>query len=148
MKVLYADTSAVVGAYLSDEAEHVALKELLFSRVHSVLTSELTRVEFASAATAAMRLGRISDHLGLLRQFDHDTATGGHFGVIPLAPHRILPAARRLVLENHPLRTLDAIHLAVALYEVSALTGGEPAVMVTRDRRQADVAKANGLSVL
>lgn len=148
MKVLYADTSAMVGAYLSDETEHVALKELLFSQEYSVLTSELTRVEFASAVTAAKRLARISDHLGLLRQFDHDTAPDGHFGVIPLAPHRILPAARRLVQENHPLRTLDAIHLAVALYEVSALTGGEPAVMVTRDQRQADAAKANGLSVL
>jgi hypothetical protein len=60
----------------------------LFSRTHIVLTSEL----------------------------DHDTAAGNLLGVIPLAPHRVFPAARRLVTENHPLRTLDAIHLAVALY--------------------------------
>jgi predicted nucleic acid-binding protein len=84
----------------------------------------------------------------LLYRFDQDSAPGNRFGLIPLAPHRTFPAARRLVTENHPLRTLDAIHLAVALNEAAALTGGGPVTMVTRDQRQADAAKANGLSVL
>jgi len=53
VKVLYADTSAVVGAYLADEVEHAHLKDLLLSQNYIVLTSELTRVELASAVTAA-----------------------------------------------------------------------------------------------
>jgi hypothetical protein len=83
----------------------------------------------------------------LLYQFDHDTAAGNFLGVIPLAPHRVFPAARRLVTGNHPLRTLGAIHLAVALYEAPMLTGGASVTTVTRHQRQADAAKANGLDV-
>ncbi|MEV5299567.1 type II toxin-antitoxin system VapC family toxin [Amycolatopsis methanolica] len=146
MTALYADTSAVVGAFLADEPGHADLRELLLSGRHRVLTSELTRVEFASAMTAAKRTGRIPDGRQFLNQFDEDARTG-LLGVIPLVASRILPAARRLVMDNHPLRTLDAIHLAVALNDTAALTDGEPIVMVTRDQRQADVAKAHGLEV-
>lgn len=143
---VYADTSAVVAAYLADEPGHGELRELLLSGRCRVLTSELTRVEFASAMTAAKRAGRIPDGRRFLDQFDEDVRSG-LLGMIPLVPPRILPAARRLVTENHPLRTLDAIHLAVALHDTVGLTGGEPVVMITRDQRQADAAKAHGLEV-
>lgn len=147
MKAFYADTSAVVGAYLDDEPGHVELKALLFDSRNLVLTSELTRIEFASALTAAKRIGRIPDARELLYQFDKDVLAGEAPGIIPLEPARIFPAARRLVTENYPLRTLDAIHLAVAMHETAAFTGGEPVTMVTRDQRQADAAKANGFEV-
>jgi predicted nucleic acid-binding protein len=143
---LYADTSAVVGAYLTDEPDHASLRELLFDGGNLVLTSELTRVEFASAITAAKRVGRIPDAREFLYQFDADTRTD--LGVIPLVPHRIFAAARRLVTDNYPLRTLDAVHLAVAMHDTAELTGGEPVTVVTRDQRQAEAAKANGLAVL
>jgi hypothetical protein len=55
--------------------------------------------------------------------------------------------ARKLVLD-HPLRTLDAIHLATALIEATAFAGGDEVAMVTRDQRQATAAKACGLRVL
>jgi predicted nucleic acid-binding protein len=143
--VLYADTSAVVGAYLTDEADHVELRKLLIEGGHLVLTSELTRLEFASAVTAAKRTGRIPDAGEFLHQFDQDSRTV--LGVIPLAPPRIFAAARRLVTDNYPLRTLDAIHLAVAMHDTAELAGGEPITFVTRDDRQADAAKANGFEV-
>ncbi len=144
--VFYADTSAVVGAYLSDEPDHVQLRNLLIDGGHLVLTSELTRLECASAFTAAKRTGRIPDAREFLTQFDRDTRTV--LGVIPLAPQRIFPAARRLVTENYPVRTLDAIHIAVAMHDTAELTGGEPVTFVTRDERQAEAAKANGFEVL
>ncbi|MEV7092154.1 type II toxin-antitoxin system VapC family toxin [Amycolatopsis sp. NPDC051045] len=144
--VFYADTSAVVGAYLSDEADHAELRELLIDSGHLVLTSELTRLEFASAMTAAKRDGRIPDAREFLAQFDEDTRTV--LGVIPLEPSRIFPAARRLVTDNYPVRTLDAIHIAVAMHDTAELTGGEPVTFVTRDERQAEAAKANGFKVL
>ncbi|NYI89608.1 hypothetical protein HNR02_002931 [Amycolatopsis endophytica] len=146
MTVVYADTSAIVTAYLADEPGHAELRELLLSGRCRVLTSELARVEFASAMTTAKRAGRIPDGRQFLNQFDVD-ARSELLGVIPLVPSRILPAARRLVTENHPLRTLDAIHLAVALNDTVPLTRGEPVVMVTRDQRQAEAAKAHGLEV-
>ncbi|WP_410632125.1 type II toxin-antitoxin system VapC family toxin [Amycolatopsis sp. cmx-4-83] len=144
--VLYADTSAVVGAYLAGEADHAGLRKLLIDDGHLVLTSELTRLEFASAMTAAKRTGRIPDAREFLDQFDEDARTV--LGVIPLEPRRIFAAARRLVTENYPVRTLDAIHIAVAMHDTAELTGGEPVTFVTRDERQADAAKANGFEVL
>ncbi|WP_410620639.1 type II toxin-antitoxin system VapC family toxin [Amycolatopsis sp. cmx-8-4] len=145
MTVLYADTSAVAGAYLTDETDHVELRKLLIDGGHLVLTSELTRLEFASAVTAAQRTGRIPDAKEFLHQFDQDSRTV--LGVIPLAPPRIIAAARRLVLD-YPLRTLAAIHIAVAMHDTAELTGGAPVTFVTRDDRQAEAARANGLEVL
>ena len=146
VSVLYADTSAVVGAYLTDEPGHAELRQLLIDSDHRVVTSELTRLEFASAVTAAKRSGRIPDAREFLAQFDRDSQTV--LGVIPLAPPRILAAARRLVMDNYPVRTLDAIHIAVAMHDTAELTGGAPVTFVTRDQRQADAAKANGFEVL
>jgi predicted nucleic acid-binding protein len=144
--VFYADTSAVVGAYLTDEADHVELRKLLIDGGHLVFTSELTRLEFASAMIAAKRTGRIPDARDFLHQFDEDARTV--LGVIPLEPPRIFAAARRLVTENYPVRTLDAIHLAVAMHDTAELTGGEPVTFVTRNQRQAEAAEANGFEVL
>ncbi|UOX88614.1 type II toxin-antitoxin system VapC family toxin [Amycolatopsis sp. FBCC-B4732] len=146
MTVFYADTSAVVGAYLTDEPDHAELRKLLIDGDHRVLTSELTRLEFASAITAAKRTGRIPDARRFLDQFDEDARTV--LGIIPLEPPRIFAAARRLVTENYPVRTLDAIHIAVAMHDTAELTGGEPVTFVTRAERQADAAKANGFEVL
>ncbi|MEU0795210.1 type II toxin-antitoxin system VapC family toxin [Amycolatopsis sp. NPDC005961] len=146
MTVLYADTSAVVGAYLVDEPDHAELRKLLIEGDHVVLTSELTRLEFASAVTAAKRTGRIPDAREFLAQFDEDTRSV--FGVIPLSPPRIFAAARRLVTDKYPVRTLDAIHIAVAMHDTAELTGGEPVAFVTRDQRQGEAAKASGFEVL
>lgn len=61
---------------------------------------------------------------------------------------RVIPAAKRLVTENYPVRILDAIHIAVARHSTAALTAVEPVTFVTRDERQAEAAKANGSEVL
>lgn len=63
-----------------------------------------------------------------------------------MRPRRTLDTARRLVLTQR-LRTLDAIHLAVALEEGRALAGDDPFVFVTRDGYQAAAAAALGLTV-
>ncbi|MCG3750866.1 type II toxin-antitoxin system VapC family toxin [Amycolatopsis sp. Poz14] len=144
--VYYADTSAVVRVFFADEPEHAELRDLLASGRNRVLTSELTRVEFASAMAAAKRSGRIPDAREFLDQFDA-MSRSSTLGVIPFRPARVFPAAQRLVVENYSLRTLDALHLAVVMRETADLTGGEPVTVVTCDARQADAAKANGLLV-
>ncbi len=57
---------------------------------------------------------------------------------------RVFPLAYRLLTE-HDLRTLDALHLAVASTSATALAGADSVVLVTRDDRQAAAAAAMGL---
>jgi hypothetical protein len=61
-----------------------------------------------------------------------------------LDPEGVFPLAHRLLTE-HDLRTLDALHLAVASTSAAALAGGYSLVLVTRDDRQAAAAAAMGL---
>jgi predicted nucleic acid-binding protein len=147
VSVLYADTSAVVRAFLPDEPEHEQMIDLVLDNDELVLTSELTRVEFASAMATAWNNGRIRDASKALARFDEEVRGAGSLSLVPLVPRVIMPAAYRLVSDHHSLRTLDAIHLAVALHGTSGVADGEPVVMVTRDQRQADAAKAHGLEV-
>lgn len=144
--LLYADTSAVVRAHMPDEPDHEELASLLFASDNRVITSELTRIEFASAMASARNAGRIRHARPALARFDADARTG-LLTLVPLVPQVIMSAAYRLAADNHTLRTLDAIHLAVALHDTHGLTGGVPVAMVTRDQRQADAAKAHGLEV-
>ncbi|WP_372663918.1 type II toxin-antitoxin system VapC family toxin [Amycolatopsis kentuckyensis] len=146
--VLYVDTSALVTAYLADEPEHGRFRKLLLEGDSPVVSSDFTRIEFAGAMTAAKRTGRIPDPVAMLAHFDYLSSPDGELVLIPFDPSRVIPAARRLVTENYPVRTLDAIHIAVAMHSTAELTGGEPVTFVTRDERQADAAKANGFEVL
>ena len=146
MSLLYADTSAVVRSYLPDEPDHDELATLLFDSEHRVITSELTRVEFASALAKARNAGRIRCSRPALARFDAD-ARSGALTLVPLVPQIVLPAAYRIAADNHSLRTLDAIHLAVAMHDAHGLTGGEPVTFITRDQRQAEAGEAHGLEV-
>jgi hypothetical protein len=58
----------------------------------------------------------------------------------------IVPLAHRLVLD-HRLRTLDALHLAVAIEECPVLAHGDDVSFVTRDEEQATAARALGFHV-
>jgi uncharacterized protein len=147
MPLLYADTSAVVGAYFPDEADHKTLNRLLVAGDDPVVTSELTRLEFATAVAAAHRGKRITDPEAMLADFEADCAEDGPFTLLNLDSTKMLPLARRLVTD-YPLRSLDALHLATAIIRSPALAGGEVVAMVTRDQRQAAAAKACGLLVL
>ncbi len=141
-RILYADTSALARVYLADEPDSDDLRELLLESGEAVLTSELARVELARAAQGAERAGRIEDASALLAEADADIATS--IALVDLDPSRVLPSARNLVL-SHPLGTLDAIHIAVALEESRRST--DPILFVTRDRDQAAAASAVGLAL-
>ncbi len=145
MSLIYADSSALVTAYFPDEPAHEALRSLLLEGSEPVVTSELARLELASATRAAAAGGRLPRWRELLARFDVDFAEGGAIGPIGLRADLILPAAYRLVVE-HRLRTLDAIHLAVCIEECPAFAGDDEIVFVTRDSEQAAVARALGLA--
>jgi hypothetical protein len=88
--------------------------------------------------TWRIRIGNSCD------RFDADCQ--GPLTVLALDTARTLPLARQLV-RSHPLRTLDAIHLAVALTDATERAAGDPVALITRDPAQADVAGAVGLVV-
>lgn len=144
--MLYADTSALARAYFRDEPDHELLRALLFEGGGRVVTSELARLELASAVQSAFRAGRLSSTSRLPARIEADLREGGLVMPIRLRPRVVLPSAHMLLVE-HRLRTLDAIHLAVALGEAPALADGEEVVFVTRDTGQAAAARACGLSV-
>jgi len=135
---VYVDTSALARAYFGDEPEHHRLYARLFESRESVVTASLAVVELARAVNAKRRSGRpvdldaIADHCWL------------NVSTLALEETRHLPAARDLVL-RHPLGTLDAVHVAVAL-EVQAEVG-PPLTFLTRDPAQARAAAAEGLAV-
>ncbi len=143
VSVRYADTSALVRCYLVDEGEHERLRGLLLEGRDPVVTSEITRVELASAVSGAARCGRLRRPDWLLARVDADCGPEGPIALLALDAGTVLPRARQLVLD-HSVRTLDAIHLAVAATTVTELAAGEPLEFVTCDQRQAQVADALG----
>lgn len=145
MTLLYADTSAIVRAYFADEQEHSALRAMLLEGRHPVVTSEVARLELASAVRAASRMGRLTAWEGLLARIEEDCSGEGPITLLALRPTVVLDTARHLLLE-HRLRTLDALHLAVAVRECPGLADDGRVLFVTRDARQGAAAAAIGLA--
>lgn len=144
--ILYADSSALIRAYFEDEPDHEALRLMLLEDRQLVISSALARVELASAVRSGARAGRIHDEDVLQKQILADCGEGGPVVLVELRGAAMLPVAYELV-RNHKLRTLDAIHLAVALEEAPAFAGSEEVVLVTRDADQAAAARSLGLDV-
>jgi len=146
VSLLYADTSALLRAYFADEPDHALLRAALLEGDEPVVTSELTRVELASAIRGAAAAGRLPRWRELLDRIDADCGEDGPIDLLALRPHVVLPTAHRLVLDQR-LRTLDAIHLAVAVEECPELADGEGVAFVTRDSDQRIAATEVGLTV-
>jgi uncharacterized protein len=146
MSVYFADSSALTGSYLLDEGED--LRALLRSGENAVMASQLAHVEVASGLTAARRSGWLDDAqlAGFLKEYLVDVGDGRRVELLPLDPQAVLPHARQIVLD-HPIRTLDALHLAVADTLGRELAGEDGLIFVTRDARQRAVAEALGMGV-
>jgi uncharacterized protein len=99
-----------------------------------------------SAVAAAARAARLRRPRVLLDRFDADCRDNGPVTLLELDTGTAFPLARRLVRE-HPLRALDAIHLAVALTDAVELAAGEPVSLVTCDKAQATAADSLGLAL-
>jgi uncharacterized protein len=121
------------------------LKARLLEGDEAVVSSELTRLEFASAVSAAARTGRLRNSRLFLDRFDADCGKDGPIALLRLDPETAFPLAYRL-LTQHDLRTLDAVHLAVASTSATALAAADSVVLITRDERQAAAAAAMGLA--
>lgn len=147
MSVYFADSSALARLYLDTEPDAQALNALLTRPEATVMASELVNIEIPKALATALRHGRI-DRAGFLARFDdYENAAGaeGRLLLIGLDPATVVPRARELVLD-HDIRTLDALHVAVAETAGRALAEDEDLVFVTRDAQQRAVAEALGMA--
>src|SRR5881628_1871390 len=138
---IYIDASALAKLYVP-EPESEVLDKFFRNRTDLVI-SELTLTEVISAVGRRRREGVISARqAGRLRDALFADANSGSFRRIDLAPavHRL---AEHILFstESIPLRTLDALHIALALL-------GEAKRLVTFDARMADAAALHGLSIV
>ena len=145
--VYFADSSALVRAYLEDEPGHRLYADLLYAS-GVMITSALATVEVPRALIVAHRARRIPQPAleVLLDRLRTEIAECELIHVIPLDPEPTLARAVELV-GQHSLGTLDAIHLAVADREGRALAGDDELVFVTADVVQGQAAAALGMTV-
>lgn len=136
----YFDTSALVKRYV-DEAGRPEVLQLL--RRYRCVTSAVLAVELRGALRRRVSEGTIeaTQVPKILKRVAVDRA---YWTLVEVASN-VLAAAEALIAA-HPLRTLDAIHVASAqLFAARMMT---PAMMfVSADARQTDVAAAVGMTI-
>ncbi len=136
----YFDTSALVKRYV-DEPGRREVQQLL--RRHECVTSAILPVELRSAlrrrvAERTLESPRVSE---ILKRVAADRA---YWTVIEVGAE-VLSGAQALV-SVHPLRTLDAIHVASAQLFAARLSIAD-LIFVSADQRQVEVPKAIGLAM-
>jgi predicted nucleic acid-binding protein len=109
--MIYLDSSALVKRYVQEEGTDF-VKSILAG--HGLITtSKLTYPEILSALMRKVRAGEIERKMfnGIVEMFDKDW---DH--VLVLDFHNDLLQIVKVVIEKHPLKAADAIHLSSALW--------------------------------
>ena len=108
----YVDTSVLVAFYLPEAMN--AQAQRLLSGAESVAISGLSEVEFHSAVARRVRMNELtrSDAVRVLSQFRLHAESG--FRMVAVEQRDYLLARDWLATFSTPVRTLDALHLAVA----------------------------------
>jgi uncharacterized protein len=135
----YIDTS-VLGAYYCPEAMSSTAEDAL-RQIKAPVISLLSEVEFASLLSRKRRLKEITDRQAkdILDLFGTHVAEGFYRRIFLTTEHFL--KARQLVASvQSSLRTLDALHLSVAMAETLPL--------MTADRELAKAAKRHRSSVI
>ena len=134
----YLDTSWLVKLYV-DEPDAAAVRSLV-AEGGPVLVSELSLVEFHAAVERRRRedLLTSASATGLTSRFRREWKDRYR---VPVS-RDVIERAKDLV-SSHPLRSLDAVHLASAL--LAARDSPEPVRFGAADRRLVGAAKAEGL---
>ena len=115
---LYAESSAVL-AWLLDEESAPAVRHQLAAE-EIILSSDLTLIECERVLLRAAALGQISEAEAADRRARLAEAAA-HWQVLRLAGEVVQRARQPFPAE--PIRTLDAIHLAAALFGRAAIAG-------------------------
>ena len=139
MSWAYFDTSALIKRYVDEEGRREVLQLL---RRHQCVASAVLSVELRSALRRRVTDGSLDARRipEILKRFAADR----EFWALVEVTSDVLRAAEKLVAA-HPLRTLDAIHVASAELFADRLAASE-LTFVSADARQTAVAAAIGLA--
>jgi predicted nucleic acid-binding protein len=137
----YVDTSALAKWYLNEPGSEEF--EAFITRQSAVAISRLTVVEFRCLLARRRRSGDIDGRTEerIFSVFEDDIR-GGYLTVHRLEDEHAIAAAELIHrLRAHPLRSLDALHLAIAL-------SLDTARIATADRTMALAAQAVGIKAV
>ncbi len=135
----YCDTSALVKRYVREPGRR-ALMQILAR--HDCVSSALLPVELRGAFRRRVSEGAL-DASQVPKLLERVTSDRAYWTLVEVTAD-VLTAAETLIA-THPLRTLDAIHVASA--QMFAARVPASLLFVSADRRQNDAAAAIGLSV-
>jgi len=136
----YFDTSALVKRYVNEAGRRDVLRLL---RGHEVVTSAILPIELRSALRRRVSEGTLDEERvpAIMKR----VATECGFWALIEVSGNVLTAAETLVAA-HPLRALDAVHVASA--QLFAVRVAVPElVFVSADARQVTAAAAVGMAV-
>ena len=139
--MIYLDSSALVKRYVQEEGTDF-VKSILAG--HGLITtSKLTYPEILSALMRKVRAGEIERKTfnGIVEMFDKDW---DH--VLVLDFHNDLLQIVKVVIEKHPLKAADAIHLSSALW--LKLSSKADVTFVASDSNLLKAAQAEKLQIM
>lgn len=136
----YFDTSALAKRYVDEIGRREVLRLL---RRHDCVTSAVLPVELRSALRRRVSEGTV-DSARMPEILKRIAADRAYWTLVEVGTD-VLAAAETLVA-IHPLRTLDAIHVASAQL-FAARVSAPKFVFVSADARQTDAAAAVGMTV-
>lgn len=136
----YFDTSALFKRYVEEPGRRGVLQLL---RRHDCVTSAVLPVEVRSALRRRVADGTLDTRRAseILRRLAADRA----FWTVVEVTRDVLAGAEALAA-THPLRTLDAIHVASAQLFQARMTTAE-LIFVSADARQTTAASAVGMTI-
>ena len=131
--MIYVDTSLVVAYYCPEAISKRA--ESIIRGKQAVFISDLTEVELMSALSRKVRIQELSREDAIsIRSYFVAHLKAGIYRRTSLGSHHVVSAREFLAEFKTPLRTLDALHLALVISENLQL--------VTADEAFARAAKA------
>lgn len=110
--MLYLDASALIKQFLQEKGSHAVSKA--FSSSAPLFSSALTFAEVHAVLARKVRVGDISSHAFPMfrHMFEAEWRTRIHVVEIHEGSMTFIPS----LLEQHPLKAADAIHLSAALW--------------------------------
>jgi uncharacterized protein len=146
MSIFYADTSVLLKQHV-DESGDAWFRRLIISQEVVITTTELSIVEVYSAFSRLVREGRLtaSEYQELIT--DLKDLCEARYAIIEISTDVINIACE--LLERHPLRAYDAIHLASAIFANQPfISTGEPELtFLSADRRLLAAATGEGFAI-
>ncbi len=147
MAEFYADSSVLVKRHVPEAGTRWFRRLAAPASGHIILTVRVSVVEIFSALNRRVREGTLDPQTYAAIAADVESVCATEYRVIELSPE--VAGRARGLLERHPLRAYDAVHLAAALSAQAILqASGLPApVFLSADARLLAAAQAEGLAI-